>query len=135
MASINLAVNIELDTDLSKQELAQLTSALVQDLSRDSAKILETALSDPALRGLPSGSVNIQKLDEAKIAKQGTAKVLDELAGSLKAASEAYHKSAFVTTDSNGVGQEFKEDKYIAIGISTGLSGAAAFTRDAIARL
>lgn len=130
MTTINLAVNIDLDAELSEEELASLTSALIKDLSWESPKLLAKVLSDPALKTDTTGSFNITALDEAEIAKNGATAALEAMAIACDERAEEHDStvlSALPTSD-----PDVLEDIHIAAGIAGGFRAAAVYARGAI---
>jgi hypothetical protein len=63
MTTINLAVTVELNDDLSEEVLASLTSALIMDLSRDSFKTLAKVIAEQNIHNGTTGTVNIKAVD------------------------------------------------------------------------
>jgi hypothetical protein len=130
MTTINLALTVELNDDLSEDVIASLTSALIMDLSKDSLKTLAKVIAENNIHNGTTGTVNIKALDESETAKAGAKAALEAFAVSCDERAVEHDTAvlgALPTSDPDAL-----EDIHIEAGIAGGFRAAAVYARGAI---
>lgn len=122
MTTINLAVTIDLDTELSPEVVSALTNDLVKELSSVSSKLHDKVMLNHSVPSDAYAAIFFQKLDEAKIVKTALENV---------AAHCEERASTFNSVAANW-GSDDRDQAYGDGGIAAGYSGAAEYVREAI---
>lgn len=122
MTTINLAVTIDLDTELSPEVVSALTNDLVKELSSVSSKLHDKVMLNHSVPSDAYAAIFFQKLDEAKIVKTALENV---------AAHCEERASTFNSVAANW-GPDDRDQAYGDGGIAAGYSGAAEYVREAI---
>lgn len=134
MATVNLALTVELNNDLSEETLAALTSALIVELSKESGKALKKAIAEQGIHDGTTGWVNIKPKEESEAGKLEAKAALEALAVTYEKRATTSDSTILATLTGESSTDE-PTDVHIEAGIAEGFKAAAAYAREAAAKI
>lgn len=126
MTKINLAVTIDLDTELSPEVVSALTNDLVKELSSVSSKLHDKVMLNHSVPSDAYAAIFFQKLDEAKDEAKIVKTALENVAAHCEERASTFNSVAA------NWGSDDRDQAYGDGGIAAGYSGAAEYVREAI---
>lgn len=134
MATVNLALTVELNNDLSEETLASLTSALIIELSKESSKALKKAIVEQGIHDGTTGWVNIKPKEESEAEKLEAKAALEALADTYEKRAETSNSTIHAIL-TGALDFDEPTDVHIEAGIAEGFKAAAAAAREAAAKI